>query len=625
MFALPLPPDDADVAQAASDADVSSNPLRAPYVALMRGQPGILAAMDYANLPADCRTGIWGAIDDYISGGTSTHSYPGDSDWAVDPQQYYTVEVDDFGMPPSYDITLPATNPPFSLLGDGPLHNPPLIDKETYQQMQVSLTRAQAIETFGAKVAHALYHEIQGTFPWRLGSYSNENLSGLFDPNELFKQSTTSEWDLDASPAVVLRWIMDHIPQEAYDLAVVALNNPLTPFEALADIQDNLMGETRHHVNADANWMIKLKDIFYPSVHGGLTVDNEWISRNGCHSGKLMFNALARSVNIPAIGVYDWHWQGSHSAMAFPTVDRMFVHGDDCYYATNFSPFRGMNATINYTDFKTQVVPLGKYTYEAERAMCRLDVLMGLDMPHPQYVGAMRNQHNVDGFRGINYLLSFYEWAFTPGADADQLTQVYEHIKRYSEELTGFPCVDHPTDPAHSYGRIHVDAGVTDREFLITPYFHPSFKLLPEPANAYVPRRGNLQTTAREGLHTIEWPDDTPNYDPPADDVFQVDKDVTVNVGPPAYTPKANVVAVETQAPWEGAGFTLTPNPTTGTGFVLGAGWTVYEDALPGQYDLLWSDNLAGYNPPADPTEGPTELVVDTVGITFGPPTYEPE
>lgn len=626
MFAPPPPADTADVAQARADAadgvnfPVRATADRAPYLGVMRGTPGILAAMDYANLPQDCRIGIWDAIDDYDVDGTSTHSYPGDSNYPLNPQQYYTPDVDDIGMPPSYDVTQPTTNPPFSLLGDGPLNNPPISDKETYQQQIVGLTRAQAIACFGAKVAHAIYHESKNTFPWTLSTYSAEHLRGLFDPLFLFANGDlSSTWDLGSTPAAKFKWIIDYVPQEAYDVAVGFMGTPLSALDALANIQDNGVGFLRHNLNEDANWAIKVKDVFYPAD------PNDWIAKNGCHGARRIWAALARSINIPAIGRRGWFSPGLHSSIFFPTVDRGFWHADDVYFASSSQPLRGLAPTVKYSDFQTLVEPEGMGTFEARRQAQRLDAQIGLHTAHPQFVSNMLYTDSPAGLRGIKYLFSFYEWAFY--GETATLDQVFAKIDAYCQELGGYPCIDNPNWVV--YGRIEVFPGSSDTRYYISPWSSWSASG-PLPADSSFEIQGEIHSVARvESGLTCEWLDTRPGYDPPADTIYDVVEDQTTSIGPPTYVLEDNTVTVYTQAPALTAQFAIVPDPTDGVGTYSAvgdpSGVHVIPNALPDDYTLTWLDTVPGYNPPAFPsTEGPTTLVTDGQ-ISFGPPTYVAE
>lgn len=618
----PTPPaESSDVAQARADAvDATNFPVlptanRDPYLRIMAGTPGILTVMDYANLPQDCRKGIWDAIDEYDVNGTYAPAYPGDSNWAVSPSSQGTPGVDDIGMPPEYDIAQPTTKPPWSLLGDGPLNNPPLLDRETWQQLAVKLTRAQAIDTFGAKVAHALYHESKGTFPWSISRYSVEDLRGLLDPLELFTVSDVPTWDLDrANWAAWIDRVIDIVPQEAYDVAVSFMGNPTNALDALANMQDNALRDLRHHVNEDPNWAIKVKDIFSPADR------NDWVSRNGCHTSKDIYAALARSINIPAIQKHGWYWASDgHCTMFFPTVDLGFWHGDDIY-STELTPYRGLAACIRYSDFKALVESEGGYTQEARRQGARLDALIGYEIPHPQYVLNMRNLAHPTGYRGREYLFGIYEWAFY--GDTHLLEQVFQHIKRHCEYLTGLPCVHNPASTLETYGRLNIVRGRSDVNYHTTPWWVTS-QSGPLPADFSTTWEMDVHTTARATVYTVEWVDSRPNHNPPPDDVVELLEGEEITIGPPAYIPVANAIVVETSVP-ANATFTLTPNPATGTGFVFGLGETTYLDALPGPYQIQWTDGYVGYDPPIPDTENAT-LVADTVGITFGPPEYTPE
>lgn len=280
MFAPPRPALTGNPLQAVTDHDAYEislpfvNDLSA-YRALFEAYPNIANAMDYATLPADYQEALWAEID-----AAETLGYA-----HADPPDGY------------------SDTPPYTW------------DKE--------VPRAEAIVFYGVKVAHALKHEIARTFPWRLTSYSEEELRSLLDPEELFEfwsyvgSTYNAKWSFS----------VDHSPYDCYGFVGPVVASASSAVGAISNILLSIGEQYRHSGGGD-------------TVESGTSPKDSWngqrIAWNGCSYASSFSRAWMRSVNIPAQGLVGWWGGTTHHTTTYPGtgtdgVGSVLVHADDLY------------------------------------------------------------------------------------------------------------------------------------------------------------------------------------------------------------------------------------------------------------------------------------------------------
>lgn len=285
------------------------------YRDMVYGATLIPKAMDYDAMHVDLRSAIWDALDaiETASGVPASLSEPAEYA-ALDPFEY-----------------------------PGPFTT------------AIWLTRQEAIDSYSAKVAHALYQEINETFPWSIRRYSEGNMRLLLDPDQLYSQFDTEA--VDPNEAAAFSNVCDHSPGHAY--AIVSPEYTLAPSQvaALGNVFDNI-ARTFRHANvaySDPEWIVTLDDAMVYSV-GTPTLR---YSRKGCHSMTPLLCAWMRSINIPAQWFdNEYYAGGGHANPTFPTAGLFLAHGDDPYNAY-LSNHVGASAMVSYAYWETDIATLG--------------------------------------------------------------------------------------------------------------------------------------------------------------------------------------------------------------------------------------------------------------------------
>jgi len=221
-----------------------------------------------------------------------------------------------------------------------------------------TLTRAEAIASYSAKVAHALVLEINNSVPWSLTGYSETLLRELLDPDELY-----SRWSLTTTPGTYTGLIIDHSPSRAYALSSPgALESIPTTINYFIETLATQFG---HSSGEDPTFSIPMDDTMVESNEkvGASTL---YISRTGCHFMVPFFNALARSVNIPAKEELSYYSvQAGHRTATCEVADVVLAHGDDPYNAL-LTAHPGIEKMDSYTYWAANILTLNVSTQRAE-------------------------------------------------------------------------------------------------------------------------------------------------------------------------------------------------------------------------------------------------------------------
>ena len=208
------------------------------------------------------------------------------------------------------------------------------------------MTQAEAHESYGAKIAHALWLETNSLLPWSISGLDQEGFEGLFKPEQLYYVTTwtNSTWDPTADPAVLAAHIIDNSPRSTYDFTVTNALGGLpytgTQRDAVETILSKLGGKYVHVRPGDPTFAV--------------TVAESWvdkISRDGCHSAGHLMESWARSINIPVNnlhGYLDGTGFPGHSGDSFPTVDGYIYHGDLMYLIADTSFSTGDYIPVHY-------------------------------------------------------------------------------------------------------------------------------------------------------------------------------------------------------------------------------------------------------------------------------------
>ena len=311
MFASPRPSLSTDAQDWVDEFDAytfTTPASAAPYRSVVVAQPSIADAMDFAAMDQDLKDGIMDAIEATVETG-----YVADTG---EPSNY------------SYDYpTYPSAYP-----------------------SSLNLTRPEAIATHSAKVAHALWLEVNGTLPWRLSDYSEAELRLLLDPEASLLYHL---WDLNGGTPAQFPTFCDHSPKLIYDKAASYVGSAKNRTEALASLIE--WGELFSHSPYPNG---------YCSAHiGDVDRVGDRLARGGCPYASRLMAAAARSVNIPA-QVYEGKYNGGfHTNVAFPRMSSsdglVLSHGDDLYTADVV----GMPSTVRccpYSDWLANVYPLSQ-------------------------------------------------------------------------------------------------------------------------------------------------------------------------------------------------------------------------------------------------------------------------
>lgn len=493
MYVGTLPAKSTHLLQAETDANVGVNPARAKYLAVMAAVPGILAAMDYANLAQIYRDAIWASVDDYAADTPTAVADPSDMPGGV-----------------NYDPDN-AAFPPYQYIDS---------DHNSYQK-SVDLTQQEAADSFGAKVAHAIHHEKEQTFAWRLYEFSDEDLRGLFDPTFLFMTGgANTSWD-PTGVAVPGAWAqhsrstIDHCPNDTYSIAAPIVAGEKTAKSALATLHEGLMFYIRHGVViTDPYWAIRVHDLLDPAR-------KPWRARSGCHAMARIAAALSRSVNLPCVVDYGWYDQ-AHASMHWPWADVMWPHADHLYLGGRTKE-RALAQMVSYSDFVANVVPHGRTNDASAYEMGRLRTLKLADVMSGTAGYAVLQDGDVEPTHGWFWFRAYYvDWYLDLPAEQNTL----DAIKAKLDEFLGFTMPD--VVSGDNIGDLTVD--------VVDPGLYYDIDGWPDGTRRRTGDFGPAKTRAE--TYTVTWPDIYVGNDPPAPQVEVLTDGGSVTFGPPTYVPE---------------------------------------------------------------------------------------
>jgi len=278
------------------------------YRDLIVSYPKLAQAMDYAAHHVDVRTGtngIWDKIDAYEEAGNP-------------------LDV-------TLDVTLPADSP------------------SSTQAAESWFTRAEAIDSYGSKVAHALYLEVHRVVPWSLLRWSTTQLALILDPVEIYQAVSAGSWDTEGSfPIAGMGRCVDHSPYRAYGLASSAIGSAPNPTEAFIKLMEYASAYV-HSSGGDPTFSVPL-----------VTSDSDKIARAGCHHISAIVRYLAQCINIPS----EWALDAlpGHSNFTFftgPGAEEGYAigHGDFVYGSASNSyenPTPKLRLLMPYSQWVTQ-------------------------------------------------------------------------------------------------------------------------------------------------------------------------------------------------------------------------------------------------------------------------------
>lgn len=346
MLGAPRPTLPTDAAQWVTDHDAHTFTTSGngdEYRDLAYSAPLLMKAMDYAAYASGDREDIWDAID---------------------------AAVENSGVA---DFTEPV---------------------DTGVNSNCVFTRAEAINSYAAKIAHALYHEVIGTFPWSITGLSEANLRLLLDATFLYSEG----WDLDgATPAEVL-YVVDDSPARAYTVSSANYTPAASHEQALANIIVNV-GETYHHGGGgDPTESVTIEDSVLDGISRG----------TGCWFASRLMVALMGSLNIPGQVRDAYYNAAGHGTSTYPTANRAFGHGDDLYSGTHVGSV-GATRCPTYDDWATDVLPHGP---APDATMDYNSVKLSLDAsyvaPGTGILQRFQSQDRAQGWPGLDDAIEDY-------------------------------------------------------------------------------------------------------------------------------------------------------------------------------------------------------------------------
>jgi len=267
----------------------------------------IAGTLDWDNLPADVVTEIWTQIDYAETNG--------------DVQ----------------DVALPA---------DYPSNRELYVDqyKSSYQEGACEVTRNEWRDSYAARVAHSLYHEINGTFSWRIGDYDANEMYGLLGMQNMSPTyAVTGGFDWDDSDPICYVTIVSHSPSDDMALATTHLLPATSHKEAISNLMD-FLETTRHSTTDDPLWCRDAAEVI---------ADEDRVARRGCHSTQSLSQVLCHAINIP-VRRLNGYFQNGHSQIRFESIGQMVLHADMVYeFNTEAGSAAGTEAFTSLDDAAT--------------------------------------------------------------------------------------------------------------------------------------------------------------------------------------------------------------------------------------------------------------------------------
>lgn len=298
--------------------------------------------------------------------------------------------------PPDWKKKLKEHYISFAIDGKLKLLTPPPLSNQRFLRFVFYKSRDVALDVFLAQVAHVLWVEIGGLVPWKLSSWTENELDYLlsskvlFEPIKIFDNSPVlygvhessryeSTENILGDPRIIFRFLQKE-PEQKKNLI------GSTPSETCIKISSWFHDHLWHNPGEDDGYNRQLfhqkNPLLTDRLKKHLVKPNKspvYLTPGGCGSASSLFADLCRSVNIPIRKVnntlqdfdntYDSHsgilfnWQGANS--------RYLIHTDNLYYGSYFvdpapnppSEERGIglwdHVWLNATDFGNH------FTYES--------------------------------------------------------------------------------------------------------------------------------------------------------------------------------------------------------------------------------------------------------------------
>ena len=278
------------------------------YRDLLFSAPLIAEAMNYANLPQDVRAAIWARIDEVETAGGSPANIAKPASYPADPSEYL-----------------------------GP-------EKILYGDINKDITRTEVLPMYAAKVAHAFYHEVHRTFPWRIASYGLQDLKYLLNSEEeIFFQRQTDgsrkgiDWTVGPDEVAAKYLLLDHSPAEAYSIASSRWAGANTPRQAADKLFKTAFVGLIHWAGVTPWTTISVLEMFNETPP---------VSRTGCHTTSIYVRAIFQSINIPCFhneaaylasnGDYTNPNNFGHAEFHVPIANVSMGHADYLYAQDQF-------------------------------------------------------------------------------------------------------------------------------------------------------------------------------------------------------------------------------------------------------------------------------------------------
>ncbi|MBI5698937.1 hypothetical protein HZC35_01325 [Candidatus Saganbacteria bacterium] len=282
-------------------ARMAAERVREKYTNFLRGNPNIRNAIVWQNF------------------GSDEHLYHYDSDWspAMKEMLFQFLIIYETG-------------------GAYPYNEPP-VPQAGSDDYTTILSQYDGWHLYLANIAFSLFVEANRLVPWRITSYTSEQLAILFDNYEIF-----SHGDFDLRFRMATAWN----PKYCYDFLVarnmIKENQTLTVY-ALTDWTRKYLRHIKAedpplHTIYEYNGAPPIDKILTPRYS-----DTRFIWQSiiyGCHGTTAVFKSVLRSINIPVKeGSFpETRAGGWHSRAVFPTVGggTGIIHSDDLQSAKSF-------------------------------------------------------------------------------------------------------------------------------------------------------------------------------------------------------------------------------------------------------------------------------------------------
>ena len=189
----------------------------------------------------------------------------------------------------------------------------------------VSLSMTEVTRIHAAKVAHAIWIDLNRLVPWRLSDYEPEHLAGLFDAGTLF----------DVRSPGRLYYVIDYSPSEVWHYAIGHSLLRQDIQRTVEAVIDDMRSDFIHGASSyDPQTAISLRAVL-EDYRVRSTIPHR-VARIGCHSSSRIFLGLLRCMNIPGYQTTQGeYFITGHSTAVVPCIGRTLAHGDDIYSGGN--------------------------------------------------------------------------------------------------------------------------------------------------------------------------------------------------------------------------------------------------------------------------------------------------